>query len=217
MNIELKQDAVPRSYTTFGQMLGVLAVCRQLHREAALIPYELTTFSFCRLTDLTPFTIALAEEQRHAVRSVYLSILRERAEIETAHMTEHSIRALKGVRDLAIFYELSILRAAMFDVRDPAQQDAEFKKIVAFGDVGLESVNVTIGSVDSWYRTFTGVVHFTFEGLQAWALRMEHKLAQHRPQNDQREENKAVTGHHGRLAKNRSGSRGHVDEGYRLG
>ena len=201
MNIELKQDAVPPSYTIFGQMLSLLAACRQIHREAALIPYELTTFSFCHLTDLTPFTIVLAEEQRHAVRSVYLSILRGCAEIETAHMTKHSIRALKGVRNLAIFYELSILRAATFDVRDldvrdPAQQDGEFKKIFAFGDAGLESVKVTIGSVDLWYRTFTGVVHFTTETLKAWARRMEHKILQHKPQNGQ-QSNRSDTGRRG--------------------
>lgn len=189
MDIEHKQDAVPPSYGTFGQMLNILAVCRQIHREAALIPYELSTFSFCRLTDLKPFTIALAQEQRHTVHSVYLSILRECAEITTAHMTEHSIRALKGVRNLAIFYELSVhgpRRMTFFDVRDPAQQDAEFEKIFAFGDAALESVNVVIGSEHSWYRTFTGVVHFSLEDLKAWALRMENKLVQHKPQDGER-------------------------------
>ena len=54
--------------------LSLLLVCRQIHREAALLPYECNTFAFCNGLDLNLFiSKSLLATQRKAIRRLQLN------------------------------------------------------------------------------------------------------------------------------------------------
>ena len=86
-----------------GLSLRALAVCRQIHQEAALLPYQRNTFSFDSLNSVAPFLQSLYSAQAHAIESISLAGSGGRI----TRTLQGLIRTkLKGLRSLTWFIEL---------------------------------------------------------------------------------------------------------------
>ena len=116
---------------TFGSRLGLLTVCRQIHREAKTLPFELTTFYFDFLSDLPLFTAALTPLQRSAVRSMTLYI---KLVLDIGTLTSIAIKSLSGLRSLGVFAQMG-----SYDIVRPRL----LQGLLSFQHLDLEVVNVT--------------------------------------------------------------------------
>lgn len=88
--------------------LGVLQVCRQIHKEAALLPYKENTFAFQTMRDMEPFLKALFPAQAHAISRMVVDTTFAYFLTTNAHATKTYARLmqtrLRGLSDLAVIF-----------------------------------------------------------------------------------------------------------------
>lgn len=79
--------------------LALLRTCRQVHNEAALLPFQTNTFSFLTSTGMNVFLKTLMAVQRRAIVSmVFGSIF--------LHSARKQVKELVGLKELILFAEL---------------------------------------------------------------------------------------------------------------
>lgn len=92
---------LPSSEKAFGPLnLSALKVCRQIHQEAALLPYQENSFAFLRLIDVESFVKALIPTQARAIRDV---VLWPHAPYTKSGFTTLVTKKLQGLRRLTSF------------------------------------------------------------------------------------------------------------------
>lgn len=82
--------------------LGVLQVCRQIHQEAALLPYQDNTFSTWDPDSLTMFLKVLLPAQARAIRSIVLNVCADDHDDSKAFATLLQ-NNLHGLQQLSVF------------------------------------------------------------------------------------------------------------------
>ncbi|KAK5741470.1 hypothetical protein LTR17_003905 [Elasticomyces elasticus] len=83
--------------------MAVLRTCRQIHQEAALLPFQLNEFSFSQLENLAPFLQSLFQAQARAIESLILQIYRPYHTITLKNLIKSKLR---GLKELTCFVEI---------------------------------------------------------------------------------------------------------------
>lgn len=182
---------------SFGSILTLLSVCRQIHREAAVLPYEHAAFTFRQSAHVGLFASKLAPAQRIAVRNLSVcSTDSERYDFLPSTKIRDGMRAMKGVRNIEVFFELDEWPSEGFEDSGPSDleaQDMAFASLLPFASTELHTASVTIYPsqiLSGWVKFGTVVGGLSVNEIKAWGMRMEQKLLQRNPEEDQSVENK---------------------------
>lgn len=173
-----------QSNFTFNKDLGILTSCRQIHREAALLPYELTTFCFLYLNDVTLLTNALIPVQRNAISTMklYLEARPSPGEVDTA---PSSVKLLAGLRDFTMFaqvWEYFAVRPPWHRImNDIGYQDDHWQRhnLLEFATLGLTSARVYIHPGENLFEHWDRdqlANYMSLEDLKKWSRRTERML-----------------------------------------
>lgn len=168
------------NWKAFAQILNVLKVSRQVHAEAALLPYQLNTFYFNSYDAFTCFRDGLGTDHRRAARSVAFNLTRG----SLYDPSPPRLHDMDGIQDISLFLtssqhqllpELTRSHQGVEDLGIPA-----LKELLRVG-LDLQSVSVTIYPPDQVYRNFQLVPNQTvqpheLEVLKSWSMQMETKL-----------------------------------------
>ncbi|KAF2036024.1 hypothetical protein EK21DRAFT_84398 [Setomelanomma holmii] len=99
LSLELSEDRRRRD------LLGLLAVCLRPHREAAMLPFALNTFSYGTFKGMKNTSRLLTNEQRAAIRSVQVSIFWIGSNYSRSnHFADLYQRPLEGVTSLTALF-----------------------------------------------------------------------------------------------------------------
>ncbi|KAK3725487.1 hypothetical protein LTR37_000457 [Vermiconidia calcicola] len=182
---------------SFGSMLSLLSVCRQIHREAAVLPYEHAAFTFRQSTNVGLFASKLAPAQRIAVRNLSVcSTDSERYDFLPSTRIRDGMRAMKCVRNIEVFFELDEWPSEQFEdsgLSDFEVQDMVFAPLPPFSSTELHAARVTVYPSQillGWVKLGMFVGGLSVDEIKAWGMRMEQKLLQRNPEEDQSKENK---------------------------
>ena len=122
--------------------LSVLGVCRQIHREAALIPYEANVFSLQSPCTVEPFLSALVSAQARAVRNLTLSRVGTYRLVGDRRLIG---RKLRGLRDLTCSVSFNNIRFLGRVEYGDETRKAVARNVVQFGEYApLRSVAVAV-------------------------------------------------------------------------
>lgn len=147
---------------------ALLQTCRQIHSEAALIPYLSNTFSFTNLTSIDQFLRRLIPQQARAVQHIAYTTNSDE-EDEEIPATKDWKRLLDGeLETLVCCVEFAGVPSRDFDVVAEPRKD----ELMAFGRLKVEDLKVVAynvpGDVDE------NLV--TAKKLKEWAKEVETKL-----------------------------------------
>lgn len=156
------------NFSGFHTLLNLLVVSRQIHNEAALLPYQLNTFYFNSIQSLRIFVEALGQDQREAIQNMGLLITSER---DWRLQAYNPFYGMRSVRDLSIFVQLPYENALGYKPWHDQKGLGfwlfdEIKKVM-----DLQTVSVTICPMESAYFTAGTVAE-----LKQWSIRVENKL-----------------------------------------
>lgn len=108
-----KQPRVPVS-------LSLLGVCKQIHQEAALLPFTLNTFLCTRLGDLAKFSGRLIAYQRPAV--AHLDMCLDSSRLWVFKTDQARLAKLTGLKSLKITISVMVTFGRMQEVIERLQQ-----------------------------------------------------------------------------------------------
>ena len=113
--------------------LSLLQACKQIHHEAALLPYQLNTFVFPRVYILYSFVKALHDSQKHAITALALY---------TAEIPVYKITGWGSLEKLASLTTLTLI----VETHTPSQERDEEAAVSAlsriFSEQALNAVRV---------------------------------------------------------------------------
>jgi len=113
-----------------GMTLGLLSTCRQVHNEAALVPFALNTFIFDTCDTLGDFLAVLNPVQAKEIRSIVLE------SITAGTIRTEAITAVSGLKHVSIF-------GLFFSLRLGRQyNETGFRNVLSFGCIPLRSIQV---------------------------------------------------------------------------
>lgn len=157
----------------FWKILNILSVCRQIHREAALLPYQLNIFYFNHFyNNFSRFREGLVPAQRKEIRSIGLFL----NNLVTPNPEELKLYDMPNVRDLSIFVHHThhdSLRVAAWLGRDDKGNDDlghVFFNHVKRAALDLRSVFVMIYPHDAVGKMVS------VEEFKEWSVYVEEKL-----------------------------------------
>lgn len=157
----------------FWKGLNILTVCRQIHREAALLPYKLNTFYFNNIFWIfSVFQRKLAGEQRKEIRSI--GFFQESMDAFPAE--ELKSDDMRNVQNLSVFvhhrHRDSALVAAWLarDDKDSDDLGTGLFNYLKQLDLDLQNVSVTI-----YPRDKVGNM-VSVEAFKQWSIYVEKKL-----------------------------------------
>lgn len=144
--------------------LGLLGVCRQIHAEAALLPFQENVFSFQDFNELSNFMQLLNPSQVRAVQHLNIPMLdySDIPSIETK--LKSSFRGLKS---------LTIILESGDDWEDEEERVGRFAELLQFKKLELGSVTVQGIVTDDDMVRFGRVTLKQFEG---WAKDVKDNL-----------------------------------------
>ncbi|KAK5712222.1 hypothetical protein LTR17_018035 [Elasticomyces elasticus] len=148
---------------TAASALAVLIACRQIHQEAALLPYKLNTFECAKLEVLGPFLQALVPAQAHAIEMLTISDISAYSTATFKKLVKTRLRGLRKIRVYVRFHGEAV--PAEHDV-DPVAQSIMQLKGPALSSASVLTFRWKRGDDSSIDR----------EEPRAWAQRVEHAL-----------------------------------------
>lgn len=153
--------------------LGLLVVCRQIHAEAALIPFMANAFSFSSGVVLHHFARHLIKDQKQAITSIGF-ILGHPDDVGGTHYpTAFDLKKLSGAKHLTVVADIATPNTAPDIVKKNAQEYFDWiGKVQKEG--GWESVVVAItaeAEVNRWGGRIASQ-----GGFQAETRELERKL-----------------------------------------
>ena len=158
--------------------LSLLAACRQVHDEAALLPYTGNTFSLA-IHSVEPFLKALVPAQAHAIERMILVVDREH---HTKSFKTLLRRKLKGLKDIICFFETScdVHDGTPFATR-PELSTHLADTLLQFRQSPMAHAIVTIKTdweLWLWRRRHSTAARAEFEynTTRQWARTLEEKL-----------------------------------------
>ncbi|KAK4899819.1 hypothetical protein LTR27_003085 [Elasticomyces elasticus] len=148
---------------TVSSVLAVLTSCRQIHQEAALLPYKLNTFECVKLEVLGPFLQALVPAQAHAIEMLTISDMSAYSTATFKKLAKTKLRGLRKIRVYVRFHGEAV--PAEHDV-DPVAQTIMQLRVPA-----LSSASV----LTFWWKR-GDESSITEDEPRAWAQRVEQAL-----------------------------------------
>lgn len=169
--------------------LPILEVCRQIHREAALLPFKHNTFSFGGLRTLEAFLKALVPAQAYAIEAMTIVLRGEGTEgLENPYDTPYStvtftnlLRSkMKGLKKLLSFVEFPENTYAGHFARSSATKTAWTASITQFEHLSIVSATVAAANVKSRYlstdRGSSLTPQVSPQTARTWAKEMGERL-----------------------------------------
>ncbi|KAK3613756.1 hypothetical protein LTR56_027696 [Elasticomyces elasticus] len=151
--------------------LGVLSVCRQLHQEAVLLPYQENTFVVA-ISALRPLLLSLMATQSNAITSL---VLITEEECEDEHPCNPMSTAVLNTR-LSSLQKFHVLAFFM----DAPDLDKMWRRQVgAYISLTRRLRLQIVDAAVAWYSKVPldrGVNRVEMTGWKAWSARMEKQL-----------------------------------------
>ncbi|KAK4892266.1 hypothetical protein LTR27_009275 [Elasticomyces elasticus] len=162
---------------TMAAVLPVLRTCRQIHQEAALLPYQLNNFMCPSTERLSPFLQTLVPAQAHAIENLTLS---DTSTHNTLSFQKLAKTKLRGLKQLSCFVDFSYYCLVRFSRTEPGKIDSITLSLLQFKSPALVTVSVLPyqnGDIRSW-RDSSGAspTPITRESMRTWALGVEAAL-----------------------------------------
>lgn len=117
---------------------SALRACRQLHQEAALLPYQHNTFSFNSLEYMIPFLNGLVLAQARAIEKITVYYSRNYG---NKTFNQLLTRKLKGLRHITIFVNCGWM-ARYYNLRDEAIWNLWTGRLSVFRKLPIATVSV---------------------------------------------------------------------------
>ncbi|KAK4506411.1 hypothetical protein PRZ48_000141 [Zasmidium cellare] len=159
--------------------LSILAVCRQLHAEAALLPYADNTFTFTHFSDLQRFLTVLVPKQLRAVQHINMSYAYRQSDNTQPTMDAKLVSAFrkpnlpnepKTPNDLKT---LNILLSSDGDWSFDWERVKICADLMQFKKLSIESINVYPYMTDDHLLKFN---FFTLSQFEGWAKDLQDEL-----------------------------------------
>ena len=145
------------------QPMALLRTCRQVHNEAALLPFQTNTFSFLTISGMNTFLKALVAVQRRAIVSMAFGTMF----LHTAHK---QLKKLVGLKELILFAEMS-----HYYWDKPADLSETRQQVMRAVSV-FEPLSLTSATVCIYQETAYGKAKTDLAKLQALSEEAEAKL-----------------------------------------
>jgi hypothetical protein len=144
------------SSPTFKQRLGILSVCRQIHHEAALLPFSGNSFSFDSAFSLYKFLESVAPQQAAAVKSILLQLgspqrgQPSRRDI-LPKLQDLVCKRLAQIEKLILFVEMRYDSSAIFFFHSEKIRNFVAEEAMLLHRFSLSSVRVVLYTASSLY------------------------------------------------------------------
>ncbi|KAK5703762.1 hypothetical protein LTR97_002775 [Elasticomyces elasticus] len=159
---------------TMASMLPVLLSCRQIHQEAALLPYQLNNFMCPSMEWLGSFLQTLVPAQAHAIEDLTFS---NTSTHHTQTFQKLAKTKLRGLKRLTCFVDFSHYTLYWGPV-GPDKIDPITLSLLQFKSPALVTVSVlpykNDNSIRSWRDSDPAPI--TRESMRTWALGVEAAL-----------------------------------------
>jgi len=158
-------QGIAKNRTRFKNALALLAVCRQVFAETALLPFSSNTFSALHPQILNMWIKDLPTPFAHAITSVRLHSCIRWSPLESWHDTHHGIPGLQNVFldhvDKRLSPSLTSLKNVQLDVdmwiRGPRKDD---EKLQESGWQFTKGLHETVNSEIKFFRSETQPLYF---------------------------------------------------------
>ncbi|KAF2171443.1 hypothetical protein M409DRAFT_50881 [Zasmidium cellare ATCC 36951] len=147
--------------------LALLSVCRQLHAEAALLPYQENTFTSTRFSDLQRFITTLVPSQLHAIQHINICYAYHQSDNSQPSIENKLRTAFRSLKSLTILLHSSGDWAFEWERVQILADLMQFKKL------NIEAVNVYPYMTDDNLLKFD---FFTLTQFEGWAKEIEEEL-----------------------------------------
>lgn len=163
--------------SSLGDSLHLLEVCKQIHREAALLPYELNTFAIRALEDLPLLASRLSSDQLSAIRRLEITLYGMPWFDNLSVITFESMGGLERVSFLAFLHSSEVGPDAILDLSDPKDQDTYMDDITRMRNPSLKVAQIRIAAPKLRQGQSVWTENGSLkESLKQWRSRAEEKL-----------------------------------------
>lgn len=165
---------------SFSNTLRLLKLCKQIHREAALLPYKLNTFVLAQTDDIPPLASRMSADQLHAIRSLDFEI---EINLSVDILSASIIESMQNLEELRLSIELASGQVEVFT--DPisaasthSNQDEFLENITCLKLHNLRTVQIVLFAARPWAWEDGTWTPQQIQALKDWGSRAEKKLLQ---------------------------------------
>ncbi|KAK5715760.1 hypothetical protein LTR17_016670 [Elasticomyces elasticus] len=159
---------------TMAGVLPVLQVCRQIHQEAALLPYQLNNFMCAGTEWLGPFLQTLVPAQAYAIENLTFSNISTHNTLTFQRLVKAKLR---GLKHLTCFAEFSHHRLYQCVPEDTNNSDPITRSLLQLKSPTLVTASVlpyTDGDDYPWFGSAPAPI--ARESMRTWAGAVETAL-----------------------------------------